>query len=34
MHPAPPFRVTEAEALIGHLTAYPFMGFSPQVRPA
>lgn len=27
MHPAPPFRVTEAEALIGHLTAYPFMGF-------
>ncbi len=27
MHPAPPFRVSDAEALIGHLSAYPFMGF-------
>lgn len=26
MHPAAPFRVTEVEALIAHLTAYPFMG--------
>ncbi|MDP1643712.1 MAG: FMN-binding negative transcriptional regulator [Phenylobacterium sp.] len=26
MHPAPPFRVSEMEALIAHLTAYPFMG--------
>lgn len=26
MHPAPPFRVTDAEALIAHLTAQPFMG--------
>ena len=26
MHPAPPFRVTDAEALIAHLTAHPFMG--------
>ncbi|MAK81462.1 FMN-binding negative transcriptional regulator [Phenylobacterium sp.] len=27
MHPAAPFRVTDAEALITHLTTYPFMGF-------
>jgi transcriptional regulator len=27
MHPSAPFRVTEAEALIAHLTTYPFVGF-------
>jgi hypothetical protein len=27
MHPAPPFRVSDGEALIAHLSAYPFMGF-------
>ncbi|MDP2215651.1 FMN-binding negative transcriptional regulator [Phenylobacterium sp.] len=27
MHPAAPFRVTEVEAILAHLSVYPFMGF-------